>query len=166
MIVRMLNHVYDGAPIKEQVDAYGIAPYIGISETLETIDKTNAQILAELRASIPGAMSNVAQHVATAGVMPVMAYEGGQHMVASGALKNNQALTDKLISVNSDPGIEAVYDEYLQAWRDNGGDLFMHFSSTSEPSKHGSWGAFEYFDGVSPKHNALVKYIDAVSLGV
>ena len=43
-------------------------------------------------------------------------------------------------------GWKALYLDYLAGWRERGGRLFVHFSSTSRFTKWGSWGFAEWYD--------------------
>ncbi|MBE9046224.1 cellulose-binding protein [Pleurocapsales cyanobacterium LEGE 10410] len=89
--------------------------------------------------------------------LPLLAYEGGQHLVGIGDLKNSQDVTDLLIAANRAPRMGEAYEEYLSEWFDLGGDLFLSYNDIEAPARSGSWGALEYLyqDG-SPKYNALV----------
>ena len=89
--------------------------------------------------------------------LPLLAYEGGQHLAANRKIGNNQGITDLFIEANRDPRMGEIYEEYLSEWNRIGGDLFLNYSDISTPSKTGSWGLLEsvYQDG-SPKYDALV----------
>lgn len=159
----MLDHVYRGKPVHEQVDALGVAPYLGAgSDPRKTVD----DYLRELEANIPGAMSHVSAQIDELADLtsPVrlVGYEGGQGLVGQGEDKENQTVTDTLIATNNDPRMHDVYEKYLRAWDEaSGGGLFMAFNSTRKHSKHGSWGALEYYDSDERgKYSALVDYLE------
>jgi hypothetical protein len=97
------------------------------------------------------------QNVAQQRGMPLMAYEGGQHLVSS----NNEKLTEFFIALNRRPEMTDLYTQLLETWRQAGGTLFMNFSDIGTASKWGSWGALEYVgQGRSPKYDALMQFID------
>ena len=78
--------------------------------------------------------------------------------------ENNQKLTDLFIAANRDPRMRDVYLEYLRAWTDAGGGLFMVFSSMGAPSKWGSWAILEYEGqdpAAAPKYQAVAEALRA-----
>ena len=93
--------------------------------------------------------------------LPMVAYEGGQHLVGRGKVKKNRGITSLFIRANRDPRMEEVYLRYLQGWKERAGELFMHFSSVSRYNKHGSWGALEDSrQETTPKYRALMKFMN------
>ncbi len=96
--------------------------------------------------------------------LKVLAYEGGQHLVGVGGAENNEKLMDLFIAANRAPRMKDIYLEYLRAWKDAGGDMFMIFSSTGAPSKWGSWGILEYQGqdpATAPKDEAVMEALHA-----
>jgi hypothetical protein len=90
--------------------------------------------------------------------LPLIAYEGGQHLVNS----NDTALATLYISANRDSRMGTAYATYLQGWRNAGGQLFCHFVDASTYTKWGSWGALERLrQNNSPKYGALTSFIAA-----
>jgi hypothetical protein len=77
----------------------------------------------------------------------LIAYEGGQHMVA---FVKNQELVKKISATmhacNRHPRMGEMYRRYYDEWARLGGDLFAVFSSIGQYSNHGAWGLAEYFD--------------------
>ncbi|MFO0951924.1 MAG: hypothetical protein U0835_12385 [Isosphaeraceae bacterium] len=77
----------------------------------------------------------------------LVAYEGGQHMVA---LTPDRALNEKLsglfMEANRHPRMGEIYTRYYDAWERAGGDLFATFASVAKWSVHGCWGLSEYAD--------------------
>ena len=92
--------------------------------------------------------------------LQLLAYEGGQHLVGTRGLENNQAVSDLFIAANRDPRMGKIYRDYLEQWFDTGGDLFINFNNIETISKWGSWGALEslYQQG-SPKYDAIIDFI-------
>jgi len=90
--------------------------------------------------------------------IPLLVYEGGQHLVG-----NRQPYQQAYIDAQSSPIMYKAYAQLLQGAKDAGVDLFMHYSSVSQPARYGSWGALQYQDqptADAPKYQAL---LDAVS---
>jgi hypothetical protein len=89
--------------------------------------------------------------------MGVLAYEGGQHITTNGlALSKDKEFANFHISINRDPRMQPIYTEVMQAWKDGGGELHMHFTDVGSPSKYGSWGALEHLNqGDSPRWRAI-----------
>ncbi len=152
-------------PTKVTADALSIAPYfagtsiskhIMENNLLETI--TIPEIVDLMEESLPKAdkwmMNN--SKVADKFGLDLLAYEGGQHLVAIGKDVNNSLLTEKLNEANRHPDLKQVYCQYFDNWYKNYGGLFMHFASHNKYTKHGSWGVKEHFKDVNnPKYLAL-----------
>jgi len=144
----------------KNADALAIAPYIGLNVhpsgkdsktyvadqvTTWTVD----QVLDEMiNIRLPIAANEIMEHkqVADQYGLLLLAYEGGQHAVGVNGAENNDQLTELLTSVNRHPRMGDLYDAYYQTWQNNGGDLFMYFSSISRWNKWGCWGIMEYYN--------------------
>lgn len=92
----------------------------------------------------------------------LIAYEGGQHMVAFAA---DQALVRQVSktmhAANRHPRMGQLYTRYYNEWARIGGDLFAVFSSIGAYSNHGAWGLAEYYDSLpadSPKLDATLRW--------
>lgn len=71
--------------------------------------------------------------------LPLIAYEGGEGFVGGG----NEAGTSLFIAANRDPRMGTAYEEYLQQWKANGGELFVLYNDVTSFSQYGEWGALE-----------------------
>ncbi|MBX3110972.1 MAG: hypothetical protein KF857_03100 [Fimbriimonadaceae bacterium] len=160
----------------KSADVLAIAPYVGYTPSPsdnpsadEVAGWTADQVFGHLRDKVfPAVADMVKGHKALADKygLALVAYEGGQHLVGIQGAENNDRLTELFTSVNRDPRMGKVYDDYLKLWQKSGGGLFANFSSVSSSSKWGSWGAMEYADGSkadSPKYAALMRW--AAGLG-
>ena len=153
-------------------DALAIAPYFGgwseelqanIADTFSpsvTVD----EILDSAEQTIPQSAEWIrgSKAVADRYDLRLIAYEGGQHLVATGDKKNIDALTQKLVAANEHPRMYDLYRQSLDVWFDNGGELFVAFSFIRWGDKHGSWGVLRYQDPPiedAPKYRALVETI-------
>lgn len=93
--------------------------------------------------------------------LKLFAYEGGQHIVGTEGVENNEKLTRFFMELNRRPEMYELYTQLLNSWKEAGGSLFVHFVDVGGFSKWGSWGALEYVEQKgSPKYNALMDFID------
>lgn len=74
--------------------------------------------------------------------------------------ENDDALTAIFTAANRDARMGQIYKDYLGAWKDNGGQLFVNFLDIEDYSKWGSWGSIEsVMHTGSPKYDALRAFI-------
>ena len=138
------------ADVREALDELAIAPYFGALLGPDSADAVLAEggegLLARLDAAIDPVLERVAQHVALAEPLGarVVAYEGGQHLVAVGGLEDNERVQEMLHACNRDPRMRTLYARYLAGWREAGGALFVHFVNLGGWGRYGSWGALEH----------------------
>ena len=89
--------------------------------------------------------------------LPLIAYEGGQHLAANRKIRDNEGIIELFAEANRDPRMGEIYEEYLSEWFRIGGDLFLNYSDVRSPSKSGNWGLLEsVYQDSSPKYDALV----------
>lgn len=157
----------------QHADVLAIAPYISMN-----IPPNGARLSAEVVArwkvdqvldyceekALPEAINWIAANkkVADQHGLKLVCYEAGQHLVGIGGAENNDALTKLLHAANAHPRMKTIYEKYLRAWTEHGGDLCCHFSSVSAWSKWGSWGAMQYADddpARSPKYQAIIEWM-------
>jgi len=87
--------------------------------------------------------------------LPMMAYEGGQGMTASGDAKL-QAL---LVAANRDPRMATAYQQMMSDWRAIGGQTFNFFTDVKTNGTSGLWGLKEnQFDTTAPKWQAATQW--------
>jgi hypothetical protein len=153
-------------------DVLAIAPYFGSElgepgEQARVERMTIDQLMAELRnASLPIAVRGMKGHAAVARLhgLDLVAYEGGQHLVGTGANVDSDRLNSLFDSANRDPRMKDIYRDYLRAWRNSGGRLFVHFTSVGVPSKWGRWGALEWMQqprSAAPKFDAITEFAES-----
>jgi len=160
-------------PTGVRFDALAIAPYFGngLADEIVTAGETATITVSEIldRAEfdyLPQAVSRMQAHKALADSykVPMIAYEGGQHIVATGNNVNNSALTDKLQAANRDPRMKEIYKKYHAAWVASGGGVITYFNFAQVPNQYGSWGVLEYVEqpeSEAPKYAALRELISA-----
>lgn len=171
-----------GHACAETMDALAIAPYfgahLGLSRWAGSVaawtgqpdgglgllfqELTAGDILGDPKAlALPAVYRQIAAHRAIADRyrLALLAYEGGQHLVGVGPAQNDERLTRLFVAANRSAAMGALYGDYLDGWRQQGGQLFMHFASVGRYTRYGSWGAKEYQtqDG-APKYDALLRF--------
>ncbi len=163
--------VLDWKDAKLKTDAVAIAPYFcgnaGSGDVTATLAMTVDQLLDycanQIITTTKGWM-DAQQAVISARGLPMIAYEGGQHLVGVGGNENNLALTDLFIAANRHPRMKDLYTTYLNQWKTAGGKMFVNYSSICEPSKWGSFCLLEYQNQDTtraPKHRAVMDFIVA-----
>ena len=164
------EQVMDFENASEHADALAIAPYfggfLGDPATMDNIaSQTTEELIAASRVHVMGEVSDwVSANVQATSQrgMELIAYEGGQHLVAYSGAENNEALVNLLVEANRDPEMYSLYSDYLNQWHRLGGGLFVNFSYVDGFSKWGSWGVLEYQNQAldeAPKYRALLDYI-------
>jgi hypothetical protein len=89
--------------------------------------------------------------------LPMVAYEGGQHLTMPRGGKAEALFR----AANHDPRMGAAMERLVQAWKAAGGQLFMAFSYTQRPGRFGFWGMKEeQRDDQAPKWLAIRKLRD------
>jgi hypothetical protein len=138
---------------RNHADVLAVAPYLGGSVASDIVEQGKlssvsvAEILDRLEKNIgPEIRDSTAANLKTARKhgLHLVAYEGGQHLVAYGEAANNEAFVNKLTTANRDPRMRAIYGKALDTWyahSDNG--LMVLFNYIEAPSKFGAWGLLE-----------------------
>ncbi|RVU85921.1 hypothetical protein EOL70_00270 [Leucothrix sargassi] len=92
----------------------------------------------------------------------LIAYEGGQHLVAPNTRSTKDKPNPQLIGANRANPMEAMYVEFLNNWKRITGDqLFVVFSAPRPPQFFGSWGIKEYLnqpDSKAPKYRGIKRF--------
>jgi hypothetical protein len=163
----MLDHLQKK---KAVVDVVAIAPYFGGS--LGEPEQRGAvqgmglpALMARLEQSVDESLGWIAEQkkLCAARGVGLVAYEGGQHLVGVGPVADDATINTLFDAANADPRMKALYLRYLKGWKDAGGGLFVHFTSTMAPSKYGRWGAtvsLEQPRAQAPKYDALQTFLE------
>lgn len=166
--------------VYKQADVLAIAPYISMNVPAQSRDGKGLSAAEVEKWSVDQALDHLENKSLPESIkwiqaqkkladqygLKLVCYEAGQHMVGVGGGENNQAMEKLFHQANAHPRMGQIYDKYLAAWQENGGDLMCYFSSIGQWSKWGSWGALQYYDEdakQSPKFMAIMKW--ARSLG-
>jgi hypothetical protein len=163
----------------KQTDVLAVAPYMAF--TLGAGKRPDAdQLLAEgidtheellnmfHETAYPDALQRFKSSKASADKFGVklVAYEGGQHMVARSKSKTQDNVTKMTALMNKsniDPKMGEIYRNYLDEWTKAGGDLFCHFSSITLWGNHGMWGVANRYDATPeqfPKYAAILEWAE------
>ncbi len=154
----------------EQADALAVAPYFGGPlGSPDTQDEVAMLSVEELLAASAMSMDEVLTTAETSVMdaesrgLVLIAYEAGQHLAAFGNAVNNDGLTDLFLAANRDPGMGALYGQYLEGWKSAGGQLMVMFNYVDHYTKWGSWGLLEFQDQPieeAPKYMSTVEFLD------
>lgn len=157
----------------KNADALAVAPYmpysIGHGKTADLAaqmkDWTVDQMLDHFeKTAFADSLDRMKKDKAVADQYGVklIAYEGGQHMVA---FLRDQELVKKISATmhacNRHPRMGEMYWKYYDQWAQIGGDVFAVFSSIGAYSNHGAWGLAEFQDSRPaeyPKLDATLRW--------
>ena len=162
--------------LTSHVDALAVGYYFGhelgtpslVRQTMQMTDNEIFLYLATV--SIPKTNQFLSQQksIATRFKLNLIAYEAGQHLVASGqdpnfgVLVDNNDLTEKLTRLNKSQKMKDLYLMFYQNWLKAGGGLLVWFETTDKPDKWGSWGLLENIGqsvDKAPKYQAFHEMI-------
>lgn len=152
------------------VDALAIGPYFAVmpgpkeagTYTAMTPEALFEYVHSKILPTVFAAVKNYSK-LAKANNLPLIAYEGGQHLVGIQSAENNAELTALFLTFNRDPRIKQLYLDYMSGWKQAGGELFVHYFDVGRFDKWGAWGALEYVDqprSTAPKFDALQTFIE------
>lgn len=171
-----LNVQNGGEVCAKNIDYLSIAPYFGgylgdQSVVNEVSSWSLDKIFDELRngGNLPNSPQNGAlnrskrwmidsKKVADKYGVGMVAYEGGQHLVAFNAT-DNKKLANLFNQANKDPRMGELYLQHFKDWKEAGGELFVVFTSISAYGVYGSWGNKEFHEqSPAPKAEAVIKF--------
>lgn len=150
----------------KHTDALAIAPYFHATQNVQKNIKSVDQVFEILQSnknpySIPRTLKNVKaqSRIAKRYGVDVIAYEGGQHLVAYKTHSNDEGSNPHLINANKDDRMAKLYYEFLEGWKKAGGKLFVAFSAPRDYNWIGSWGIKEHIaqhPHEAPKYRGLM----------
>ena len=146
-------------------DAFAIAPYFG-GRVADAIGQAGMigmvsveDIIDSLEHSLPESFEAMDANKSLADQydLELIAYEGGQHLVAGFAYHNDPDWVELLEATNRHARMKDLYCAYFDHWFSiTQASLMCHFSSHGPFGKYGSWGIKEFYDDwASPKYLAL-----------
>ena len=131
--------------LHEVTDALAIAPYFGHEVASPSLTPDEA-----FRSVLPSELEKTRAYTeATAALakkygVALIAYEGGQHLVAYGEQGKDERVNQVLDALNRDPRMEPLYERYFDMWRSVGGGLLVHYENVGGYGPHGRWGTREH----------------------
>jgi hypothetical protein len=152
-----------------QADAVAIAPYfcdeLAGDRQLPGIRGLDAaavagRCLADVERVRPRVRS--ARALAARLGLPLLAYEGGQHLATGGAHHPDAALQGLLDAANRHPDMGRAYARYLDMWREEGGQLMVLYKLVESYSRWGRWGLLENMwqpVEAAPKYRTAVEFL-------
>jgi hypothetical protein len=154
-------------------DVLAIAPYLGGSLASDLAEHGKVQSI-----SVPELLDKLDQHVGSDVSEPtrtnrriaerhglrLVAYEGGQHLVAPG---HDSSVVSKLIAANRNPRMRAIYGRMFDSWfTESDRGLLMLFNYIETSNKYGSWGLLESQEQPlteAPKYQAFFDWLQRLS---
>lgn len=180
---RFLNHLYsnpsDLSPSGERLfDVLAMGAYLGVSSAGYNSSTTADRILDDLLADLTRQMNPTLgsdgrptgdfrwnKWLADQHGVPLIAYEGGQHVVPPSP---TVSWYDAYVQAQRHPRMYDVYAELLRQYLELlGAEGFINFSSVGSISEFGAWGVLEtggQDPAAAPKYRALADYIRRTAL--
>lgn len=156
---------FEGAA--KHTDAIAVASYFGFPHDLQelsamTVDQGLEYLKGPAKAQLTKMLSEQAK-VAKKHKVKLIAYEGGDHLDTPPPFLKNENVNNMLDALSRDPRVKDVYLDYLKLWKDEGGQLYNHFTSCAQPFGPGRFGAVEYLHqdrSKAPKYQALMTFLE------
>ncbi|HEX6707061.1 MAG TPA: hypothetical protein VF169_20050 [Albitalea sp.] len=171
-IAPYFGHQIGDPQYKATVDRWPDEPDGGLASLFREITGRDAQgqpadapMFAESKGRTPrqGSLEQVrgwiraSKQVADKHGLPLVAYEGGQHMIVYRGGKTEAMFR----AANRDPRMGQAIEQLLADWKEAGGQLFVAFSYTQQPSRGMFWGMKEQqTDDEAPKWKAIKAWRD------
>ncbi|PCJ30685.1 MAG: hypothetical protein COA90_08530 [Gammaproteobacteria bacterium] len=155
------ERIMDTPGLDKVVDALAVGYYVGGISPDEMMDLSPDEIFDQIKKEVVSKANKMLieqKKIADKYGMKLIAYEAGQHLVARGKWRENEAFVEKLIGLNRHPRMYQLYMDMYKQWNDVGGGLIMWFQTTGQPSKWGSWGLLDNTSQLpqnSPKFRAF-----------
>jgi hypothetical protein len=179
MLACPIHVEHGGERCADTVDYFATAPYFGFvggeefaqraRPWVENADGGLDQFFRELGSDVLAEtfeyMENNKNLADTYG-LPLIAYEGGQHFLWEDhqMVEKEPKLAELFWRANRDPRMKQLYLDYMQAWKERGGGLFVHCCAVIQPSsQYGSWGYKEFQVQArtdAPKFDAILTVIE------
>lgn len=147
-------------------DAVAIAAYIGISrkdaeawfDDQVTADQVLDRLFWKLENKDRARWAGHAELARKYGV-PLLAYEGGQHLTTHG---RRPPYLKAFQRAQSHPRMYDLYREMFDTWFEAGGSTFVAYAYTGPNNHNGAWGKLQFQDqdiGTAPKYRAMIEAV-------
>ena len=129
-------------------DAFATAPYVGVGEEFQDsphfCDSTAEGLLSRMYSYLDSMEVQPYFDYADSLGIPVLAYEGGQHLAATGFQAAQPCVATLIRETNLLPQMQSWYCEYYDRWFDSfGGGLHMAFVIAEQYGDFGAFGILE-----------------------
>lgn len=154
-----VNNLENVNPDGVQADALAIAPYFGnavaiVADVDGALDNAAAHMTAT---TFPGIRNHLNMLASRGWDIPLIAYEGGQH------LHSSNGMSSIFCEANRNERMRELYCQYFDFWYENAGGLFVHYTSIAPcSSRGGNWGLKEYPAqpaAAAPKYRAILECV-------
>jgi hypothetical protein len=167
-VARRLRVLAEWEDAYRHADALAIAPYFcdelaGDGQLAQLRGLDAAAVASRCVVDVERVRERVrqARALATQLGLPLIAYEGGQHLVTSLAFRDDDALQALLDEANRVPEMEEAYRRFLDMWNAEGGGLLALYRLVEAPRRFGRWGLLEGMwqpPDAAPKYRAVLKF--------
>lgn len=147
---------YFGGTVADALVEEGRAKSAGIDEVLDRAADSLGNIEDSEEAPTFAGLTRAHVTVARKYGVPLIAYEGGQHLALSSMQPS--PLNAVIQAANDHPRMGQLYEKMLDIWFGLGGGLFVAYSFVSKYSEYGTFGHLQSMtqpDHTSPKLQAL-----------
>ena len=157
-------------PTSSRADVMAIGPYFGNSVFDDIVTNgevdtiTVQQILDRMEAAVQedtAAWTAAYYTLCQSYNIPLIAYEGGPHLVGTGENRTNVTLTAKCIEAARDSRMKTIMEGMFDEWFTNGGLTFVGYSFIDKYSDYGTFAMLERMDqevSTAPKYLAYSEY--------
>jgi hypothetical protein len=127
------------------IGAVAVAAYLALAPKTEQPEMSVDDLFAELARARVKIVEQVRAHRQLAATyrLPLLAYEGGQHLVAANPVARAELNVESKRAAQDDPRMGRLLEGLVTDWHKAGGGLFVHYSHIRESSKSGYWGLLE-----------------------
>ena len=135
-----------GANPSDNLFAIAIAPYVDLDPAVDKPGLTLDGLFASMNGFVADKLSGwIANHKALADRygLPLLAYEGGQHLVAWNSADRVYVNESLKASAQDDPRMGQVLRDLAAVWADKGGALFDYYTIFSTYGRSGYWGLLQ-----------------------
>lgn len=155
--------------LRAHTDALAVAPYFDVGEAglgaLEELKDPNLKWLFDHleRVALPVTIKwiTLSREVADDSGLPLIAYEGGQHLVTPPAFFEDLQLQARYDEANRDPRMKALYLRFLEGWKKAGGREFVHYTFARYYNHYNRFAMLEHLDDPwdqAPKYDAILTF--------
>ncbi|MFN3722919.1 MAG: hypothetical protein ACK4VZ_07750 [Paracoccaceae bacterium] len=140
--------------------AYVDAHRFDTAVTLAISELESGAITGNPEDSVTDFLTRILPHQAKAAAahgLRLMMYEGGSHVVGTGAQVDDDTITAFFVHLNYTSDMARLYEQVLTGWAAATPEPFNAFVDVASPGKWGSWGALRHLGDDNPRWQVLAK---------